>query len=112
LSDARLRIDRRFHGPPDSGNGGYVAGLVAGALGGSDVTVTLHRPPPLDRQLDLRTTDEGAELLDGEARIASAIAEAFDLDVPAPPPFDEARAAKIRPTLVRIVEACLREETQ
>ncbi len=36
----------------------------------------------------------------------------LDESIDGPPPFDEARAAKIRPTLVRIVEACLREETQ
>ena len=96
MSRRKLRIERRFHGPPDSGNGGYVAGLVAGALGGSDVTVTLHRPPPLDCWLDLRASDEAAELLDGEERIASAVGAAVDLDIPAAPPLDEARAAEAR----------------
>jgi hypothetical protein len=94
LSSRPLRIDPRFHGPPDSGNGGYVSGLVAGALNGSGVTVTLHRPPPLDRWLDLRTADGGSELLDGEVRIASAVPEELELDGPAPPPFAEARAAQ------------------
>ena len=50
-----IRIDRRFCGPPDSGNGGYVAGLLARELGGSDVPVTLRlpaaaRPRPRARQ--------------------------------------------------------------
>ena len=98
MSIRQLRIDRRFHGPPDSGNGGYVAGLVAGALGGSTCTVTLHRPPPLDRELELRTTSEGAELLDGDMRLASAIAVVLDVDVPAPPNLDDARAAEARYT--------------
>ena len=96
MSNTQLRIDRRFHGPPDSGNGGYVAGLVAGTLGGSGATVTLHRPPPLDRRLDLRATAESAELIDGEERIATAVPEDLDLDVPAPPSFAEARAAETR----------------
>lgn len=96
MSGPQLRIDRRFHGPPDSGNGGYVAGLVAGALGGSRCTVTLHRPPPLDRPLDLRTTPGGAELVDGDQRIASAVSANLDFDVPTPPDFAEAGAAERR----------------
>ncbi len=96
MSVRQLRIDRRFHGPPDSGNGGYVAGLVGGALGGSGATVTLHRPPPLDRLLELRVIEEGAELLDGGERVASAIPGQVEVDVPDPPPFDEARAAEAR----------------
>lgn len=96
MTSRQLRIDYRFHGPADSGNGGYVAGLVAGALGGSNVTVTLHRPPPLDRELELRTTAEGAELFDDDTRIASAIAADLEFDVPAPPDLDAARAAEER----------------
>ena len=56
-----IRIDRRFRGPPDSGNGGYFAGLVAKELGGSDVVVTLRRPAPLDA--DLRLERSGDEAL-------------------------------------------------
>ncbi len=91
-----LRIERRFHGPPDSGNGGYVAGLVAGALGGSECAVTLHRPPPLDRLLELRTTPQGAELVDGDQLIASAVPAELELDVPAPPALADARSAQDR----------------
>ena len=93
MSSRELRIDRRFRGPPDSGNGGYVAGLVAGALGGS-CTVTLHRPPPLDRPLELRDTANGAELVEGDARIASALAADLALDIPPPPALAAARAAE------------------
>ncbi|MBA2467567.1 MAG: hypothetical protein H0V46_08195, partial [Sphingomonas sp.] len=96
MSCRQLRIDRRFHGPPDSGNGGYVAGLVAGALGGSDCTVTLHRPPPLDHLLDLQVTESNAELLDGDKRIASAVPEQLELDIPFPPPFGQALSAQDR----------------
>jgi hypothetical protein len=96
LTSREVRIDRRFHGPPDSGNGGYVAGLVAGALGGSDSTVTLHRPPPLDVELELRTADETAELFDGADLIASAVGARLELDVPAPPLLADAYAARDR----------------
>lgn len=99
MSSQQVAVGRRFHGPPDSGNGGYVAGLVARALRGSGCTVTLHRPPPLEWPLELRTTPQGAALMDGEELIASAApaepAE-LDLDTPGPPPLDEARAAEQR----------------
>jgi hypothetical protein len=90
-----VRIDERFHGPPDSGNGGYVCGLVAGALGGSGCTVTLHKPPPLGRELELTATPSGAELRDGTDLVASAIVEEAALsDEPAPPTLAAARAAE------------------
>ena len=40
-------IEPRFRGPPESGNGGYVCGIV-GAAAGEPVSVRLRRPPPLD----------------------------------------------------------------
>jgi len=88
-----VRIERRFRGPPDSGNGGYVCGLVARALGGSDCEVTLHAPPPLDR--DLRLEPEG-RLLDGDTLIASAVPQRVDLGVPPPPSLADAKAASDR----------------
>ena len=96
MTSRQLRIERRFHGPPDSGNGGYVAGLVAAALGGSGCTVTLHRPPPLDRPLELRTTAEGAEWRDGDEWVATAVREQVDLDIPPPPALADARDAQRR----------------
>ncbi|MEO3817042.1 hypothetical protein [Plantactinospora sp. B24E8] len=52
-------IPARFNGPPNSGNGGYSAGLFAGPAGETHRAVTLRRPPPLDTPLSL---------LDGEVR--------------------------------------------
>ena len=89
-----VRIAARFHGPPDSGNGGYVCGVVAGALGGSGCTVTLNRPPPLERDLELRFDGERVELFDGEQMIAWAVRGEPELDVPDPPPLEDARAAQ------------------
>lgn len=93
---AEVVIAQRFCGPPDSGNGGYVAGVVAGALGGSGCTVTLKRPPPLDRPLQLEREGDTAILRDETGEIASAIAADFELEVPAPPAFAEAAAAEDR----------------
>src|SRR3954464_12677771 len=36
-----IAIERRFNGPPDSGQGGYTCGLVAEALGVDCVAVSL-----------------------------------------------------------------------
>ncbi|GIG60790.1 hypothetical protein Lfu02_51620 [Longispora fulva] len=50
-----MLIDGRFCGPPDSGNGGYTSGLLAGLVPGvgpgDAVEVTLRKPPPLDVEL-------------------------------------------------------------
>lgn len=83
------RISGRFCGPPGSGNGGYSAGLLASALGGS-VEVTLRRPPPLERALSLVATDERAELKDGELLVAEARRAPVDVTPPPPPSFDHA----------------------
>jgi len=96
MSGDTLSIDRRFRGPPASGNGGYSAGLLARALGGSQCTVTLRRPPPLDEALRIERGDDSAALLAGDVVIASAIREALVHDVPAPPAFAAAKAAERR----------------
>jgi hypothetical protein len=88
-----LRIDERFRGPPESGNGGYVAGLLARALGGSDIEVTLRVPPPLGRALELRIADSEAELGDGDELIASAIPAAVEIVPPPAPTLAAARAS-------------------
>lgn len=96
MSEQTILIDRRFRGPPDSGNGGYVAGLLAKALGGSDVEVTLRAPPPLDIPLRLISNDLGAELLSGEALIGSAVRTGVKLEVPPPPSVSQAGQAAAR----------------
>ncbi len=50
-----IRIARRFRGPAESANGGYCAGLIAAQVAAPVVTVRLLRPPPLERDLLLRT---------------------------------------------------------
>ena len=92
----KVRIDHRFCGPPDSGNGGYVAGLLAKALGGSDIEVTLRAPPPLGVELALRSDGDGAELMDGGALVGSARRMPVEVDVPQPPSMADAEAAETR----------------
>lgn len=91
-----IRIDRRFRGPPDSGNGGYFAGLLARQLGGSGVVVTLRRPAPLGVELRTQVEDGRARLLHGEELLAEVERAGLDLAVPPPPSLADAREAERR----------------
>lgn len=88
-----IAIDRRFNGPPDSGQGGYTCGLVAEALGAECAAVSLRRPPPLDTPLRLDAVDGSVALLDGDELVAEGAPADLRLDVPDPVSLDEARAA-------------------
>lgn len=80
-----LRIDPRFNGPPDSGNGGYTCGSVARFVDGPVAEVTLRLPPPIGRELQVERGDGGAvTLLDGEAVVAEARPTELAADAPAP----------------------------
>ncbi|HEY4397406.1 MAG TPA: hypothetical protein VGO28_07000 [Acidimicrobiia bacterium] len=94
-----IRIDRRFCGPPDSGNGGYACGLVAAHVDGP-AEVTLRRPPPLDTALRVHITDDGVHVLDGDALVAEGAVRA-DLqgEVPDPVGIDDAKRAAARSSL-------------
>jgi len=86
-------IDRRFRGPARSGNGGYVCGLIAEAMGGAPAAVRLHAPPPLDVPLTLEPYDGCWFLRQGETIIGSGAPAPVSLDPPAPPTLAEAREA-------------------
>ena len=50
----QLTIPKRFRGPPESGNGGYVAGVFAEQLqlsADQGIEITLRAPIPLDKTL-------------------------------------------------------------
>jgi len=87
-----VRIDRRFHGPPASGNGGYVSGRLAAFIG-SPAIVRLLVPPPLETPMDVRPIDGGVDLLHGNVRVATARQAVAPEDVPSPPGYAEAEAA-------------------
>lgn len=73
-----MRVAARFNGPPASGNGGVVAGLLAATLDAPVVEVTLRRPPPLET--DLQVAD--GRLHDGELLLAEAVPSSVELPVP------------------------------
>ncbi|MCJ8190917.1 hypothetical protein [Sphingomicrobium aestuariivivum] len=87
-------IDSRFRGPDGMGNGGYVSGVVAEAVGGPAAKVRLHAPTPLDRALQLVRDASGARLMDGDRLLveAEALGKPLDLDPMPSPPGDEAIA--------------------
>lgn len=85
-------ISRRFRGPSQSGNGGYVCGRLAKHVVGPAV-VRLKAPPPLEVELHVETSDRGALLLHGSRLIAEARPVTFDAAPPPAPSFAEAEAA-------------------
>ena len=95
-------IPAAFRGPPESGNGGYVAGALAECLAGDEVTganaaieVTLRAPTPLDRPMNLLWRDADAlQLVLGETLIAEALLAELALEVPVPPSYADALAAR------------------
>lgn len=87
-----ITIEPRFCGPPDSGNGGYVCGMLAGFLQGT-VEVMLRKPPPLSKPLQVIAEGEKARLMDNDILIAEATSAALALDAPASPGFNTASEA-------------------
>ena len=91
-----LIIAARFCGPPESGNGGYVCGLLAQRLGGKAVEVTLRAPPPLERPLQVEPLEDGVRLLDGGRLLAEARPLELELEVPKPPSLKNTEMAVTR----------------
>lgn len=89
-----VTIDARFHGPPRSGNGGYVCGLVA-SHATDPVVVSLRVPPPLDTPMDLQVHGPASvQLVDGETVVAETTpSTGRHPEVPATVDLDLAREA-------------------
>lgn len=101
MNSAALVVPARFCGPPDTGNGGYTAGLLAaaragaaGGLGAGPVRVTLQQPPPLESSMQLTTEDGLLTASFGGAVIASAERGELVADHVEPVPYATARAAQ------------------
>ena len=89
-----LAIPARFNGPPDSGHGGYSAGLAASLVDGP-AAVALRAPPPLETELAAERREDGSvALLDGGTVVLEARPTSVDVDPPPPVAFDDARAAE------------------
>jgi len=79
-----LVIEPRFCGPPDSGNGGYVCGLIAGRLGGQ-AEITLRAPPPLATPMTVESgAGDSVRVLHGRTLVAEGTRLPVSLDVDLP----------------------------
>ncbi|MFL0798605.1 MAG: hypothetical protein K6L73_14080 [Cellvibrionaceae bacterium] len=88
-----ITILPRYRGPDDSGNGGYVAGLLASHIDGP-AQVRLQSPPPLEAELAIEERDGSWVMLeDGHAVVTGVPCK--PLASPPPPP-SLAQAEKAR----------------
>jgi hypothetical protein len=88
-------IDKRFHGPSGSGNGGYSCGRIGRYIDGP-ATVRLCIPPPLDTPMEVRRHDGRVELFHNEELVASGRSTTVDIEIPEPPDFAAAVEASRR----------------
>jgi hypothetical protein len=91
-------IGRRFCGPPNSGNGGYVCGVLAKDVEGPATSV-LRAPIPLDAPLSLRREADAVLLTGAEGQLIGRSDPAVGVELPKPPPapsLEAARAAAAR----------------
>jgi hypothetical protein len=96
MTAKHITIAPRFNGPPGSGNGGYVCGLMAREIDGPS-EATLRAPPPLSVALRLTSEVDGSvHLYDGQTLLGEAHPTLFDLAPPPAPSLEEARAAAKR----------------
>jgi hypothetical protein len=93
VGEQHLVIEERYCGPPGSGNGGYVCGLLARILGGP-VEITLRRPPPIGRPLLVRRAAErGVTLLDEGEVVAEGGRAHPEVNLPPPVSLEDAAEA-------------------
>lgn len=89
---SKITIGRQFCGPPNSGNGGYVCGMLSKGLDGA-VTAVLRAPIPLDAELKLEARD-GANVLLGDADALIGQGAPATQALPEPPPAPSLEAAR------------------
>jgi hypothetical protein len=88
-----ITIGQRFCGPPTSGNGGYVCGVLAKDIEGP-ATAVLRARIPLDVDLNLVADETGATLTDADGGfIGRGEAATLDLEAPPAPSLAAAEAA-------------------
>ncbi|HEY6641743.1 hypothetical protein [Povalibacter sp.] len=90
-----ITIASRYIGPPDSGNGGYCAGVIAEAIG-EPVRVRLAQPVPIGTAMEVAKNATGgwdvhAYLAQGRTLIATASPHQPSAEVPSAPAWIEAR---------------------
>ncbi len=91
---AKITIAPQFCGPPDSGNGGYVCGVLAKDFEGA-ATAMLRARVPLGHRMDLRL-EEGAMLLtDADGALVGKGEPGDPALLPSPPEPPTLKAAEI-----------------
>lgn len=87
-----VTIASQFNGPPTSGNGGYVSGLIAQEVSIAEpVQATLKLPPPLDVALAWEHRDTQVSLVTaGGAVVGLAEPADFDVEPPGSPSAEQA----------------------
>lgn len=91
---SKITIGRQFCGPPNSGNGGYVCGVLAKDFEGP-VTTVIRAPVPLDVELHVETRDGAVTLTGAEGALIGQGGPATQAlpDPPMVPTLEQARAA-------------------
>ena len=92
-----LTIAHFYHGPPESGHGGYTSGMIAAFLPDGPVEVTLRVPPPLDCEMSVEHDGASLRVLDDDKLVAEASVTKEDVtkDIPEPVSYSDAIVASI-----------------
>ena len=90
---AKISIAQQFRGPPNSGNGGYVCGVIARDIEGPATSV-LRARVPLDIDLDLRREDGVMQLTDGQGAMVGTATPGDRALLPTPPEPPSRRDAR------------------
>lgn len=91
----QIVIDKRFCGPPRSGNGGYACGLLGKEIDGV-AEVRLLAPPPLDVLMELESDGESATLVNQGNKVGVAHRCDWEMAVPDAPSINEAKDCQLR----------------
>lgn len=87
-----VSIPARFSGPPNSGNGGYTCALLARHIG-NPAEVTLRKPIPIERSMQVVRDGDSFKLMAGEDLIAEGKPTTIDIELPNAVSYAEAQAA-------------------
>ena len=90
---ANIVIAQQFCGPPNSGNGGYVCGVLAKDIEGP-VTSILRARVPLDVDLDIAIADGAVVMTDAAGGLIGRGDPAAPGQLPEPPPPPSVEAAR------------------
>lgn len=89
----RFSIERRYCGPPNSGNGGYVCGQLARFIDGS-ARARLIAPPPLESEIHVVREGDAVIAFADDHKIGMAEPASVDITLPQIPDDAAVRAAR------------------